>query len=250
MATDWHGHFPNGAATVAVLIAQGADIDARFTGPHTENPVHRAAGSDDVEVRAVLQLSCSPPALRLVVPGPPRSITPTFTVNDLKLSLAWYRDGLGFFGSEPREKGGRLQGVMLKAGACQLGLSQDDFSKGRDRPNGVGFRAARRWSVRRTMAALGLLIGLVVWNAATAMAITHIARIRGSGLRAVQFNGIPAHDTTVSRSSMRSCARPTGFTGTVLIVQISEKNRREAWKMSSRATVGRCGRSRSGPRPR
>jgi predicted enzyme related to lactoylglutathione lyase len=29
---------------------------------------------------------------------------------------------------------------MLKAGDCHLGLSQDDFSKGRDRPKGVGFR--------------------------------------------------------------------------------------------------------------
>lgn len=33
-----------------------------------------------------------------------------------------------------------LRGVMLKAGACQLGLSQDDFAKGRDRTKGIGFR--------------------------------------------------------------------------------------------------------------
>jgi hypothetical protein len=33
-----------------------------------------------------------------------------------------------------------FRGVMLKAGACSLGLSQDDFGKGRDRPKGVGFR--------------------------------------------------------------------------------------------------------------
>ncbi len=69
-----------------------------------------------------------------------RSITPTFTVNDLQLSLAWYRDGLGFFVAERWEEGGRLQGVMLKAGACEFGLSQDDFTKGRDRAKGVGFR--------------------------------------------------------------------------------------------------------------
>jgi catechol 2,3-dioxygenase-like lactoylglutathione lyase family enzyme len=75
-----------------------------------------------------------PESLRL------RSIMPTFTVNDIQHSLAWYRDGLGFFVSERWEEGGRLEGVMLKAGACQLGLSQDDFSKGRDRPKGVGFR--------------------------------------------------------------------------------------------------------------
>jgi hypothetical protein len=35
VATDWPGHFPNGAPTVAALIAAGADVNARFTGPHT-----------------------------------------------------------------------------------------------------------------------------------------------------------------------------------------------------------------------
>jgi predicted lactoylglutathione lyase len=75
-----------------------------------------------------------PESLRL------RSIMPSFTVNDIQRSTAWYRDGLGFFVAERWEEGGRLQGVMLKAGACQLGLSQDDFSKGRDRSKGVGFR--------------------------------------------------------------------------------------------------------------
>jgi uncharacterized glyoxalase superfamily protein PhnB len=69
-----------------------------------------------------------------------RSITPSFTVNDVQRSLVWYRDGLGFFVAERWEEDGRLQGAMLKAGDCQLGLSQDDFSKGRDRIKGVGFR--------------------------------------------------------------------------------------------------------------
>ena len=59
---------------------------------------------------------------------------------DLDRSLAFYRDGLGFFVSERWEEGGKLVGVMLKAGGCHLGLSQDDFSKGRDRSKGVGFR--------------------------------------------------------------------------------------------------------------
>jgi catechol 2,3-dioxygenase-like lactoylglutathione lyase family enzyme len=75
-----------------------------------------------------------PESLRL------RAITPSFTVNDLQKSLAWYRDGLGFFLAERWEEGGRLEGVMLKAGTCHLSLSQDDFSKGRDRPKGTGFR--------------------------------------------------------------------------------------------------------------
>ena len=33
-----------------LLIARGAEVNARFTGPHTETPLHWAASSDDVEV--------------------------------------------------------------------------------------------------------------------------------------------------------------------------------------------------------
>ena len=50
VATDWPGHFPNGPETVKVLVAAGADVNARFTGPHTETPLHWAASSDDVAV--------------------------------------------------------------------------------------------------------------------------------------------------------------------------------------------------------
>jgi catechol 2,3-dioxygenase-like lactoylglutathione lyase family enzyme len=75
-----------------------------------------------------------PESLRL------RSITPTFTVADMERSLAWYRDGLGFYVGERYEDGGRLKGALLKAGACEFGLSQDDFSQGRERVKGLGFR--------------------------------------------------------------------------------------------------------------
>ena len=50
VVTDWPGHFPNGAEIVAVLVDAGADVNARFTGPHTETPLHWAASSDDVAV--------------------------------------------------------------------------------------------------------------------------------------------------------------------------------------------------------
>jgi uncharacterized protein len=53
-ATDWPGHFPNNPQVVQLLIDAGADVDARFTGPHTETPLHWAASSDDVEVIDVL----------------------------------------------------------------------------------------------------------------------------------------------------------------------------------------------------
>jgi uncharacterized glyoxalase superfamily protein PhnB len=69
-----------------------------------------------------------------------RSVTPTFTVSDLHRSIAWYCDGLGFVVSDRWEEGGKLQGVMLRAGSCTFFLTQDDFAKGRDRQKGVGFR--------------------------------------------------------------------------------------------------------------
>jgi uncharacterized protein len=50
VVTDWPGHFPNGPATVAVLVEAGADVNARFTGPHTETPLHWAASSNDIAV--------------------------------------------------------------------------------------------------------------------------------------------------------------------------------------------------------
>jgi ankyrin repeat protein len=54
VATDWPGNFPNGALTVATLIAAGADVHARSAGPQGETPLHWAASSDDVAVLDVL----------------------------------------------------------------------------------------------------------------------------------------------------------------------------------------------------
>jgi uncharacterized protein len=53
-ATDWPGHFPNNPQVVQLLIDAGADVDARFSGPHTETALHWAASSDDVAVLDVL----------------------------------------------------------------------------------------------------------------------------------------------------------------------------------------------------
>ena len=75
-----------------------------------------------------------PESLRL------RSMAASFTVNDLDRSVAWYRDMLGFVVGERWEDGGKVRGIQMKAGACDIMLGQDDFAKGRDRQKGDGFR--------------------------------------------------------------------------------------------------------------
>ena len=67
------------------------------------------------------------------------SLVPTITVNDLKGSIRFY-EGLGFAVGDKYEDDGKLMGVMMNAGGSVLGLSQDDFAKGKDRVKGVGMR--------------------------------------------------------------------------------------------------------------
>ncbi|MER8224354.1 ankyrin repeat domain-containing protein [Streptomyces sp. NPDC094143] len=50
IAADWPGHLPHGPEVVAVLVAAGADPNARFGGAHEETPLHWAASNDDVPV--------------------------------------------------------------------------------------------------------------------------------------------------------------------------------------------------------
>ena len=69
-----------------------------------------------------------------------RSMAPALTVSDLKRSIRFYTEGLGFKLGEQMEENGEVLGVMLEAGGARLGLSQDDFAKGRDRVKGVGMR--------------------------------------------------------------------------------------------------------------
>ena len=69
-----------------------------------------------------------------------RGLSVSYTVGDLAKSLRFYVDGMGFTVNSRWEKDGQLMGVMLLAGDCELGLSQDDWAKGTDRVKGVGFR--------------------------------------------------------------------------------------------------------------
>jgi len=110
---------------------------ARAKRPAAKRPAAKRAASSRTNGNARSRAATSrrqPETLRL------RSLSPSFTVNDLETSIAWYRDGLGFVVSERWEEGGRLLGVMMAAGTCSFYFSQDDFAKGRDREKGVGFR--------------------------------------------------------------------------------------------------------------
>ncbi|HET7746462.1 MAG TPA: VOC family protein [Vicinamibacteria bacterium] len=67
-------------------------------------------------------------------------VAPSFTVNDIEKSLAFYRDVLGFTVKQRWEEDGRLLGAELLAGSVMFMIGQDDWKKGRDRVKGAGFR--------------------------------------------------------------------------------------------------------------
>jgi uncharacterized glyoxalase superfamily protein PhnB len=68
-----------------------------------------------------------------------KTVMPSLTVDNLQRSLDFF-SALGFEVEERWEENGVLLGAMLKAGEARLGLSQDDFKKGRDRKKGIGMR--------------------------------------------------------------------------------------------------------------
>jgi ankyrin repeat protein len=54
VVADWPGYYPNGPATVELLVAAGADPNARTEGKAPETPLHWAASSDDLDVADAL----------------------------------------------------------------------------------------------------------------------------------------------------------------------------------------------------
>jgi len=95
-----------------------------------------SVGASDrtVSARAAHRRRRKPETLRL------RTVTPSFTVENLERSIEFYSGVLGFVVGERWIVEGRLRGVMLQAGKCALGLSQDDGAKGRNRRKGLGVR--------------------------------------------------------------------------------------------------------------
>ena len=136
VVTDWPGHFPNGPLTVAVLVEAGADVNARFTGPHTETPLHWAASSDDVAVLdALLDAGAEIEARGAVIAGgTPMADATAFGQWDAARRLlergaattTWEAAALGLldrveaaFDSDPEESAEGVTGALW--GACHGG---------------------------------------------------------------------------------------------------------------------------------
>jgi len=83
-----------------------------------------------------------PAAKARIAPGALKmsEASPSFTVDDLEKSLAWYRDVLGFSVGEEWEHEGKRIGAELRAGGVTFMIGQDDWKKGRDRRKGEAFR--------------------------------------------------------------------------------------------------------------
>ena len=94
------------------------------------------ASKPPAKAKAKAKAKASGKGLALTAAGP------SFTVDNLRKSIAWYRDVLGFTEGERWEEKGTLLGMELKAGSVTFMISQDDWSKGRHRIKGAGFRIA------------------------------------------------------------------------------------------------------------
>lgn len=66
------------------------------------------------------------------------SLNVSLTVSDLRKSLEWYRDVLGFAVDREHEREGKLFAVSLKAGNARILINQDNGAKG-ERAKGAGF---------------------------------------------------------------------------------------------------------------
>jgi uncharacterized glyoxalase superfamily protein PhnB len=67
------------------------------------------------------------------------ALSVSFTVKELKSSIAWYRDVLGFAVAQEHERDGVLRAAAMTAGSVRVLLNQDDGAKGWTRVKGEGF---------------------------------------------------------------------------------------------------------------
>jgi len=74
-----------------------------------------------------------------VGPFSAQSLQASLTVADLRRSVEWYRDVLGFTIDREFERDGRQFATSLRADIVRILLTQDDGAKGLDRAKGEGF---------------------------------------------------------------------------------------------------------------
>lgn len=67
------------------------------------------------------------------------SLAVSLTVKDVRASLTWYRDVVGFAVDQEYEREGKLMAASLKAGDVRILVGQDDGAKGWERVKGEGF---------------------------------------------------------------------------------------------------------------
>jgi uncharacterized glyoxalase superfamily protein PhnB len=126
------------AAKRSTTTAATAQRAVPGTGRRMKGKAKPAGGSGSRGVKRAAKpepvVRARPETLRL------RSVAASLTVADLARSLALYGKGFGFFLHERWETDGKLVGVTLRAGTCELNLSQDDGVKGLERRKGEGIR--------------------------------------------------------------------------------------------------------------
>jgi lactoylglutathione lyase len=66
------------------------------------------------------------------------ALTASITVADIRKSMAWYRDVVGFEVQQQNESEGVLRAVVLQAGGVRILLNQEDGARGWDRKKGEG----------------------------------------------------------------------------------------------------------------
>lgn len=68
-----------------------------------------------------------------------RAVILSLTAKDLRTSIAWYRDVLGFTVEYETERDGKPSGAAIRSGCAKIFLNQDDGGRGWNRVKGEGF---------------------------------------------------------------------------------------------------------------
>jgi len=123
------------AAKRAAKLSKGTPKKAQKKAARVTRKAAKAVKKAARKARAPkVKARQQPESLRL------RSAGPSFTVDNLDKSVAFYRDVLGFTQTDKWEEEGVLKGVELVAGSVHFWLGQDDWKKGRNRVKGEGCR--------------------------------------------------------------------------------------------------------------